>query len=300
MSASTSEPSPQCARTSSIMALRTLAEATWWPSAKPPYSSRRPTRSGCWAAYASDTGAPMERPSRSTRPGSRWSTTVRSTSGRCRASGVPPGVGEPAARLVVGHHRPAGGDRSVEGTHGRVLPGDLQVTDPRRRDDQHGTSPDDGVRHPHARGRDNKADPAAPIQFAWLAPDRVDHRHPHESAGRHDDASIGLAGDHRSGSARRPRLRSTPGAPGRTRPASCQWKVARRRRCAGVETGWAAHTVKRKLSCRRRGPGETPRERPAPMAEVSVQGVKFSDQSWLRSMAVTGLAPLIWPGGEAR
>jgi hypothetical protein len=35
-------------------------------------------------------------------------------------------------------------------------------------------------------------------------------------------------------------------------------------------------------------------------AEVSVQGVKLSDQSWLRSMAVTGLAPLIRPGGEAR
>jgi hypothetical protein len=35
-------------------------------------------------------------------------------------------------------------------------------------------------------------------------------------------------------------------------------------------------------------------------AEVSVQGVKLSDRSWLRSMAVTGLASLIRPGGEAR
>jgi hypothetical protein len=50
--------------------------------------------------------------------------------------------------------------------------------DPGRRDDQRGTSSDDGVRHPHARWRDDKADLAALIQVARLAPDRVDHRHP--------------------------------------------------------------------------------------------------------------------------
>jgi hypothetical protein len=92
--------------------------------------------------------------------------------------GCRPGVGEPTARLVVGHHGPAGGDRGVEGAHGRVLPGELQVTDPGGGDDQRGTSSDDRVRHPHARGRDDKADRAALIRFARLAPHRVDHRHP--------------------------------------------------------------------------------------------------------------------------
>ena len=124
--------------------------------------------------------------------------------------GCRPGVGEPTARLVVGHHGPAGGDRGVEGAHGRVPPRDLQVTNPGRRDDQRETSSDDGVRHPHARGRDDKADLAALTQFARLAPYRVDHRHP-SWTGREIRRC-----KHRAG--RRSRLGERPGASPRSCP----------------------------------------------------------------------------------
>ena len=97
------------------------------------------------------TGAPMESPSRSTRSSSRWSVTAcEHLQVGVERLGPRPRVGEPAARLVVGHHGPAGGDRGEEGPHGRVLPRDLQVTDPGRRHDQGGT-PTRCRRRPPAR-----------------------------------------------------------------------------------------------------------------------------------------------------
>jgi hypothetical protein len=92
--------------------------------------------------------------------------------------GSRPGVGEPTAWLVVGHHGPEGGDRGIEGARCRVLPPDLQVTDPGRGHDQRRTPPDGGEGNPHARRRDDKADLAALIRIAGLARRGVEHRHP--------------------------------------------------------------------------------------------------------------------------
>jgi hypothetical protein len=63
-----------------------------------------------------------------------------------------PRVRQPAAGLVVLDDGPAGGQGGEEGADGRVLPQQLQVADPGRRDQQRRTPTEGGVGDPHPAG----------------------------------------------------------------------------------------------------------------------------------------------------
>jgi hypothetical protein len=63
-----------------------------------------------------------------------------------------PGLGQPASGPVVLHHRASPCQRSEEGTVGRVLPEQFQVTDPGGRHQQRRPTASRGVGDPRARG----------------------------------------------------------------------------------------------------------------------------------------------------